>query len=212
MLLPGNPELQGVFETQLTRSRVGMERCLSHQQSNEIVGQPVDPHLLASQGRRLTAQLLHAQGALDIAPIQFDLPSASKQGLQGRVVCGLGTPQGRDQDFPTGAHLSSHQRARRLIVVRLTHPVWFVNWLLKHDQVIAWAYSLPAPKVGPTRAGPVLLKDRINAPFAQGAQQKRGGVKGIADQQVPPLLMDGVSTGGESVHHRPFLDSGQSPR
>jgi hypothetical protein len=40
-----------------------------------------------------------------------------------------------------------------------------VNWLREHDQVIAWAYPLSAPKVGPALAGSVLLKDRINAQF-----------------------------------------------
>ena len=39
MMIPGEPELQGVLETELARSRVGAQRRLSHHQPNELVGQ-----------------------------------------------------------------------------------------------------------------------------------------------------------------------------
>jgi hypothetical protein len=46
--------------------------------------------------------------------------------------------------------------------------------------MVARAQPLTAPKVGPALAGTILLKDRINAQCAQGAQQKIRDVKCIA--------------------------------
>lgn len=81
MRISGDPELQGVLESKRARQPVGEERRLSHHQPNEIVGQQIDPHLLAGHSRSLTAQSLHTQGPLDVAQIQLDMPPVLKQDL-----------------------------------------------------------------------------------------------------------------------------------
>ncbi len=91
------------------------------------------------------------------------------------------------QGFAAGAQLPYRQRLGRLLVVSLGHPVRFDGRLVQHDQMVAQTQALTAAKVGTALAGAVLFKHRIDAPFAQGAQQKICGVKRIAQQQVPAL-------------------------
>ena len=81
MRLPDDPEPQGVLESKRARQRVGEERRLCHHQPNEIIGQQIDPHLLAGQSRSLTTLSFDTRGAFDVAWIQHDMPATSKQGL-----------------------------------------------------------------------------------------------------------------------------------
>ena len=71
MMIPGQAQLHGMFEAELAWQPVGQKRCLRHDQSNEIVGQQVDPDFLDRHCRALATQPLHAQGGLDVAQIQF---------------------------------------------------------------------------------------------------------------------------------------------
>ncbi len=59
--------------------------------------------------------------------------------------------------------------------------------LEQHDQMVAHTEPLTESKVGSALARAVLFEHRIDAPFAQRAQQKIGGVERIAQQQVSAL-------------------------
>ena len=51
--------LQRVLETQLTWHSVSPQDGLSHQQSNQIIGQKINPQLLFTHLGRFTLQSLH---------------------------------------------------------------------------------------------------------------------------------------------------------
>ena len=67
VLSPGDPDLHGMLEADLTRQSMGEQRGLGHHQANEIVGEQVDPDFLHCHRGGLAAQLFHLQCSLDVA-------------------------------------------------------------------------------------------------------------------------------------------------
>jgi len=74
VLLPGEPDLDGMLETELARNLIGQQRSLRHQQADQVVGQQIDPQLFDGHLRGLAPQVLHAESRLNIAQIQLDIP------------------------------------------------------------------------------------------------------------------------------------------
>jgi len=52
---------------------------LRHQQTDQVVGEQVDPQLFLDHGRRQAAQYLHAERGLDAAQVELDLPATLVQ-------------------------------------------------------------------------------------------------------------------------------------
>ena len=67
VLSPCNPDLDGVLEAELARQSIGERRGLGHHQTNEIVGEQVDPDFLDRHRGCLAAQSGHSQSGLDVA-------------------------------------------------------------------------------------------------------------------------------------------------
>src|SRR6266702_3839405 len=79
---PFGPYLHGMFEAQLTWIHACLQRRLSHQQTDQIVGQQIDPQFFLAHLRSLTTQDLQAQRGLDIAEIQFNVPPVLVQSTE----------------------------------------------------------------------------------------------------------------------------------
>src|SRR5579883_3156222 len=76
MAEPFGPQLHRMLEAQLTRMHAGLQRRLSHQKADQIVGEQVDPQLLLAHRRSLTTQHLQSQSVFDVAQIELYIPSA----------------------------------------------------------------------------------------------------------------------------------------
>ena len=88
-LLPGNPDLYGVFQAELARDLIGQQRGLGHEQSDQVVGsQQVDPEFFDGHRWGFAAQPLHAERRLDVAQVQLQVPAAAIQRLDGGFGCG----------------------------------------------------------------------------------------------------------------------------
>jgi hypothetical protein len=64
-LVPADPDLHGEFGAELTRYLIGEQCGLRHQQSDQVVGEQVDPQRLARHLGATAAQGLYAEGSLD---------------------------------------------------------------------------------------------------------------------------------------------------
>lgn len=56
VMMPGEPDLQGMLEAELTWQPVGQEGRLGHHETNEVVGQQINPDLLLCHCWRFAAQ------------------------------------------------------------------------------------------------------------------------------------------------------------
>ena len=102
--LPLAQGLNAAFEAQPTRHLPDLGGRLQHQQTDGVVGDEMHQDFLLHHFRRATAQHVHAQGGLDVAKVQFDIPALEVQvrQLRGRVARGIG--QGRDEIEGLAAH------------------------------------------------------------------------------------------------------------
>ena len=67
VLSPSDPDLHSVLETELARQAMGKQGGLGHHQTNEIVGEQVDPDFLDCHCGGLATELFHPQSGLDVA-------------------------------------------------------------------------------------------------------------------------------------------------
>ena len=111
-LLPSHPDLHRVLEAELARDLVGQQRCLGHQQPNQVVGEQIDPQLFHGHLGCLAAQMLHTERRLDVAQVQFHVPTLAIQGLKYGLGSVLGAQKGGDHDLSTRLELPHLQRGR----------------------------------------------------------------------------------------------------
>ncbi len=57
----------------------GIERGLCHEQTNQVVGQQMYPHLFLVHLRRLITEHVHAQGRFDVAQVELHVPAQPVQ-------------------------------------------------------------------------------------------------------------------------------------
>ena len=75
VMIPGDPQLQGVFKTEFARAARAEHRRLGHHQPDEVVGEQVNPDFLLRHRRCFAAQPLHAQRGLDVTKVELNLPT-----------------------------------------------------------------------------------------------------------------------------------------
>ena len=185
--VPCDPHLHGVLEADLARQQVGAQCGLRHHQLNKIVSEQVDPYLLDRHGGRLATQAFHPQGRLDVAQVQFHVPSALVEGCYSSFVGLLRTQERCHERLVPGAQLSHRHALRRLVVVRLRHPARLDDGFVYHEQMVARTQPPPQTKIGRALARAVLLEYRVDTPSAQFAQQEIRRIERIAQQQIAPL-------------------------
>src|SRR5665213_1969049 len=76
---PFSPQLYGVFEAQLPRMNIGIQCGLRHQQTDQVIGEKMNPQLLLDHPWREAAQDFDAQGGFDVAKIQLHIPALRVQ-------------------------------------------------------------------------------------------------------------------------------------
>ena len=158
-----------MLEAQFARQALGELRGLSHHQSNEIVGEQVNPELFDRHVGSAAAQPLHSHRGFDVAQVQFNVPSTGVEHLQVGFGGLLRVEQSAHQNLAPGAQFTNRQGVRRLFVVGLGHPVRFDDRLFQHDQVIARPQALTAAKVGSELTSAVLFEHRIDVACDQCA-------------------------------------------
>src|ERR1035437_586014 len=79
---PLGPPLYGVFEAQLPRVKAGLECGLRHQQTDQVIGEQMDPQFLLDHLRGEAAQDVHSERDFDVAKIQLHMPASRVQLVQ----------------------------------------------------------------------------------------------------------------------------------
>ena len=75
---------------------------MGHDQANQVVGEQVHPDLFLGHRRCPAADRLESQCGLDIAQVQFHLPTLAIQGLEGGFGRLLRSQQRRHQELAGG--------------------------------------------------------------------------------------------------------------
>ena len=80
---PFGPQLYGVLEAQLSRMNAGIHSGLRHQQTDQVVGEQMNPQLLLDHARCEAAQHFDAERGFDVAKVQFHIPALGVQLVKG---------------------------------------------------------------------------------------------------------------------------------
>lgn len=99
-LSPSQEQIDSALETESWESNPSGEGRREHQSADQIVGDGVHPQLALDHGRRKSAQKIESEIGLDLAVVQFDLPTLAVQcsdrmvGKSGSVEQGGGDGDG----------------------------------------------------------------------------------------------------------------------
>lgn len=121
---PRRPHLHRVLEAQCSRVHTWVTCSLCPQQSDHVVGQQMNPHLLLVHLGRLAGQHAHARGGLEVAQVEFHVPATWIQirefvfaNLPEVLQCG-------EQHLVAHSDFTHSQRSCELPVLRDCHPIW----------------------------------------------------------------------------------------
>jgi hypothetical protein len=120
---PFSPQLYGVFEAQLPRRNIGIQCGLRHQQTDQVIGEKMNPQLLLDRPWREAAQDFDAQGGFDVAKIQLHIPALRVQLVERAIVDFALVQQRGNQDLAIDPHLSYRQFVGKSIVVFCDQPL-----------------------------------------------------------------------------------------
>lgn len=161
-ILPGQPYLHRVFETDVSRQNAGVIGRFRHQQSDQVVSEKVNQDFFVRHGGALATEYVHAERGLDVAQVQFDMPPGAIQfanRLPGRL---LWAAQRGDQYPALRLNFANRQRRGKSSVVLLAHPIRSRRLDPLH-QMILDAQFLAAAEVNMTMA--IASEEDINAMF-----------------------------------------------
>ena len=155
----------------------GIERCLGHEPTNQVVGQQMNPHLFLIHLWSLTTEHVHAQGGLDVAQVEFHVPVLPVQ-LGQFGLSNLAVIEHRgNQDLAVDLDFPHSKLIREGLVMLLRHPLWAGLRLRSVHQVIVFAQSLAAMTIGDARA--VLFEQNLYAGCPQRCAQEVIAIEGI---------------------------------
>lgn len=102
-VLPLPEGIDGALEADPFYGSVEADCGMLHETSDEVVSDGMHSDFLADHFRALASKHVHAEGGLDMAEEEFDLPSAQVEcgELGGRIFDGVG--KGRDHDEGSGS-------------------------------------------------------------------------------------------------------------
>ena len=64
---------------------IGIQRCLRHQQTDQVVSEQMNPQLLLDHTRRKAAQDFDAKRGFNVAKIQLHIPALCVQLIEARL-------------------------------------------------------------------------------------------------------------------------------
>ena len=123
LCVPGARQLDGVLEAQLPWQAAAVRSGPGHQQADQVVGEQVHRQFLFDHGWAAAAEHVHAEGGLDAAQIELDVPAAAVQRIEFGLVDAAGVEQGRYQDAADAGWSVHTRREQRRGLAARAQPV-----------------------------------------------------------------------------------------
>lgn len=125
---PFAPQLHRVLETQMTWMHGRGDCGLRHEQSDQVIGEKVNPDFLFVHLRGVATQLSHLQGRLDRSQIQLHVPALLKELPQRPFADLAGTQKAADEDLLSHLHFTQGEFIGQGCIVLRT-PIFYTQIL-----------------------------------------------------------------------------------